>query len=232
MSMQIWMGILLVGLLGYIIFLHIQLTKKNVFIESTVRRLSGIEKSRSMDEMMAFFLEIQKLNQYSQFFSDKFLSNSTIDFILENEKDLKIYIHYTKEESDAKNIVQNGFKFAESFYKTALPVSKDELDLVIKHNSRKFFGEYLIVICISTDIVNFYSMELEKAHIKNHYFENVLTETPPSRNDNSDLVYQLPPQFVKGFINHRTGEIFNNPGFDPWYNSPGFMKNIELLKKK
>ena len=126
-----------------------------------------------MDEMMAFFLEIQKLNQYSQFFSDKFLSNSTIDFILENEKDLKIYIHYTKEESDAKNIVQNGFKFAESFYKTALPVSKDELDLVIKHNSRKFFGEYLIVICISTDIVNFYSMELEKAHIKNHYFENV-----------------------------------------------------------
>lgn len=225
------MGILLVGLLGYIIFLHIQLTKKNVFIESTVRRLSGIEKSRSMDEMMAFLLEIQKLNQYSQFFSDKFLSNSTIDFLLENEKDLKIYIHYTKEESDAMNIVQNGFKFAESFYKTALPVSKDELDLVVKHNSRKFYGEYLIVICISTDIVNFYSMELEKAHIKNHYFENVLTETPPSRNDNSDLVYQLPSQFIKGFINHRTGEIFRNPRYDPWYNSPEFMENINLLKK-
>jgi hypothetical protein len=154
-----------------------------------------------------------------------------MDFILENEKDLKIYIHYTKEESDAKNIIQNGFKFAESFYKTALPVSKDELDLVIKHNSRKFFGEYLIVICISTDIVNFYSMELEKAHIKNLYFENVLTETPPSLNDNSDLVYQLPYQFIKGYINHRTGEIFRNPGFDPWYNSSGFMKNIDLHKR-
>jgi hypothetical protein len=229
--MQIWMMILIAGLLGYIIFLHIQLTKKNVFIESTVRRLSGIEKSRSMDEMMAFLLEFQKLNQYSQFFPDKFLSDSTIDFILENEKDQKIYIHYTKEESDAKNIVQNGFKFAESFYKTALPVSKDELDLVIKHNSRKFFGEYLIVICISTDIVNFYSMELEKAQIKNLYFENVLTENPPSLNDNSDLVYQLPYQFIKGYINHRTGEIFRNPGFDPWYNSSGFMKNIDHLKK-
>jgi hypothetical protein len=231
MSVQIWVGIIIAGLLVYIIFLQIQLTKRNVFIESTVKKLSGIEKSRSMDEMMIFLHEIQKLDQYSVFFSDKFLSGSTIDFILENEKELRIYIHYTKEEKDAKNILQNGFKFAESFYKTALPVSKDELDLVIKHNSRKFYGEFLIIICISNDIVNFYSMELEKAGIKNHYFENILTEKPPSRNDNSDLEYQLPFQFIKGFINYRTGEIFKNPGFDPWYNSPAFMKNIDFLKR-
>jgi hypothetical protein len=75
-------------------------------------------------------------------------------------------------------------------------------------------------------------LELEKAGIKNYYFENVLTEAPPRRNDNSDLVYQLSSQFVKGYINHRTGEIVKNPGFDPWYNSPGFMKNIDLLKNK
>jgi hypothetical protein len=219
-------------MLGYIIILHIQLAKKNIFIESTVKRLSGIEKSRSMDEMMAFLQEIQSLSQYSSFFTNKLLEEGTVNFILENDKDLKTYMHYTKEEADAKSILQEGFKFADSFYKTALPVTKDKLDMIIKHNSRKFFGEYLIIICISNDIVNYYSLELEKAGIKNYSFENILTETPPWRNDNSDLVYQLSSQFIKGYINHRTGEIVRNPGFDPLYNSPGFIKNIDLLKSK
>ena len=232
MAVQIVVVIFIVALLGYIVFLHIQLAKKNIFIESTVRKLSGIEKSRSMDEMMSFLQKIQKFNQYSSFFTDKLLEDSTLNFILENEKDLRIFIHYTKVEADANSILKDGFKFADSFYKTALPVSKDKLDLIIKHNSRKFFGEYLIIICISNDIVNYYSMELEKAGIKNYSFENILTETPPSRNDNSDLVYQLSSQFIKGYVNHRTGEIIKNPGFDPWYNSPGFMKNIDLLKNK
>lgn len=230
MSVQIIGVIFIIALFVYIIFLHIQITRKNIFIESTVKRLSGIEKSRSMDEMMAFLSELQRLTQYRSFFSDKFLNDNKINFIVENEKDFKTFIHYTKEEADAKSILQNGFMFAESFYRTALPVSKDKLDMVIKHNSRKFFGEYLMIITISNDIVNFYSMELEKAGVKNFSFENVLTETPPVQNENSDMVYQLPSQFVKGYINHITGDIFKNPGFDPFYNSPAFMKNISLLK--
>ena len=230
MSLQIAEVILIIALLGYIIFLHFRLTRKNIFIETTVKRLSGIEKSRSMDEMMSFLSELQKLTQYRSFFSDKFLDDNKLNFIVENEKDFKTYIHYTKEEADAKSILQNGFRFAESFYRTAIPVSKDKLDLVIKHNSRKFFGEFLIIINISNDIVNFYSSELEKAGVMNFSFENVLTETTPEKNDNADLVYQLPSQFVKGYINHITGEIFKNPGFDPFYNSPSFMKNISLLK--
>jgi hypothetical protein len=232
MTVQIVVGLFIVVLLGYIIFLHIQLAKKDIFIESTVRRLSGIEKSRSMEEMMVFLQEIQKSSRYSSFFTDKLLDDSTIKFILGNDKDQRIYMHYTKDEDDAKSILQDGFKFADSFYKTALPVSKDKLDMTIKHNSRKFFGEYIIIISISDDIVNYYSMELEKAGIKNYLFENILTEAPPVRNENSDLIYQLASQFIKGYINHRTGKIVNNPGFDPWYNSQNFMKNIDLLKNK
>jgi hypothetical protein len=232
MAIQIIVVIFIVVLLGYIIFLHIRLAKKNIFIETTVMRLSGIEKSRSMEEMMAFLQEIQKLSQYSLLFKDKLLEDNTLNFIFENEKDLKIYIHYTKDEADADNILRDGFRFVDSFYKTALPVSKDKLDLKIKHSSRKLFGEYLIIICISNDIVNYYSLELEKAGLKNHFIENILTEVPPLKNDNSDFVYQLSPRFIKGYINHRTGEIVKNPGFDPWYNSPGFMKNVELIKNK
>jgi hypothetical protein len=231
MTIQLVLIIFSVALLGYIIFLHIQLAKKNIFIETTVRRLSGIERTRSLEEMMAFLTEIQKISQYSSYFTNKLLDDDTMNFIFENEKDLKIFIHYTKEENDAVNILIDGFRFTDSFYKTALPVSKDKLDLIIKHNSRKFFGEYLIIIGISNDIVNFYSLEIEKAGIKNYSFENILTETLPRGNTNADLVYQLAPQFIKGYINHRTGAKVSNPIFDPYYNSPSFAKNIDFLKK-
>ena len=230
MAIPIVLIIIIIALLGYIIVLHAQLSKKNIFIETTVRRLSGIEKNRSMEEMMSFLQEIQELSQYSSFITDKLLEDSTLEFILENGKDMRSYIHYTKDEADAMSIIQNGFKFADSFYKTALPVSKDKLDLKIKHNSRKLFGDYLIVICISNDVANYYSYELEKAGIKKYSFENILTETLPSKNDNSDLVYQLSPQFIKGYVNHRTGVIVKNPGFNPLYNSTNFQRNIDLLK--
>lgn len=222
--------IIIAALLGYIIYLHIQLTNRNVFIETTVRKLSGLEKSRSMDEMMTLLKEIQKTSHYSSFYKDKILEENTINFIVENSKDHKLYIHYTKEESDAVNIIKEGFKFSDSFYKTAMTVTDDKLDLTVKHNTRKYFGDYIIIICISNDIANFYSMELKKADIKDYSFENVLTEVPPSGNDNSDPVYLLAFQFIKGYINNRTGEIVKNPGFDPYYNSPAFMDNVKRIK--
>jgi len=86
------------------------------------------------------------------------------------------------------------------------------------------------VIGISTDVANFYAYELGKAGMSNYSFENILTETPPAKNENSDLVYQLSPQFIKGYVNHRTGVIVKNPVYDPLYNSPNFLKNIALLK--
>jgi hypothetical protein len=230
MAIQIVLIIIILALFGYVIFLHIQLSKRNIFIETTIRRLSGIEKNRSVEEMMSFLQEIQELKQFSSTFTDKLLDDSTLKFILENGKNTKSYIHYTQNETDALSIIKNGFQFVDSFYKTALPVSKDKLDLKIKHNSRKFFGDYIIVICISNDVANFYSYELGKAAIPDFSFENILTETPPVKNDNSDLVYQLSSQFIKGYVNHRTGAIVKNQGFDPLYNSPNFLKNIELMK--
>ena len=222
--------IFIVFLLGYIIFLHISLARKNVFIETTVKRLSGIEKSRSMDEMLAFLRELQKISQYSSFFQDKFQDGNVINFITGEGTGNKTYMHYTREEADAKNILQNGFRFTESFYKTALPVTNDLLDLTIKHNSRKYFGDYLIVICISDKIVDQYSAAIKKAGITEYCFENILTETPPQRNGNSDYLFELAPQYIKGYVNHITGEITNNPLFNPNHDSPAFINNIEFLK--
>jgi hypothetical protein len=214
----------------YIVFLHIQLTKKNLLIEYTINRLSDVEKKWNKNEMLNFLQEIQKLKYYRSFFNDKIFEEKNLEFLFENEKDCRIHFHYTKNETDANSIIKNGFKFVESFYKTAIPVSSDKLDLIIKHNSRKFFGNYIIIIAISNEIINFYSSELEKTENRNYFIENILTETLPDKDENSDMIYLLPPGFIKGYLNHNTGEIVRNPTFNPLYDSPRFKFNIESLK--
>ncbi len=230
MTTEILIVIFIAILLSYIVYLHIQLAKKNVFIESTIKRLTGIEKGWSPEELLKFLYEIGKTKQYSNFFADKLFEEKPLNFLLENLKDSKIYIHYTKEEIDARNIIKEGFRFADSFYKTALEVSGDKLDLLIKHNSRKTFGDYLIILCMSDRIFNHYSAKLEINGLKGVAVENVLTESPPFKNENADLVYLLPNRFVKGYLNYQTGEINSNPDFNPLYDSPVFEKNLELLK--
>jgi hypothetical protein len=232
MTTEILVVLFIIALLGYIIFLHIQLAKKNIFIESTVKRLSGIKKSWSAEEMMRFLLEIKKTSHYSSFFTEKLFEEKSMGFLLENHKDSRIYIHYTKEEADARNIIKEGFRYAESFYKTALSVSADRLDLLIKHNSRKSFGDYVIILCLSDKIFDHYAAELDRKGLKEYSVENVLTETPPFKNENADIIYQLSNRFVKGYINHQTGEITPNPDFNPAYNSQTFENNLDLLKER
>jgi len=230
MRTDIFLIALIAALLGYIIYLHIRLVKKNMFIESTVKRLSGIEKSWSAEEMNRFLSEIRKVQHYSSFFNDKLFEEEPLNFLFENKKGLRVYMHYTKEESVAKSIIREGFRYADSFYKTALPVTSDRLDLLVKHNTRKSFGNYLMILCLSDKIVDYYSSELDRHGLKGVAVENILTESPPSRNENADTVYLLPNCYVKGYINHQTGEIVANPDFKPSYDSPAFSRNIELLK--
>ncbi|MCX6301048.1 MAG: hypothetical protein NTW82_02595 [Bacteroidia bacterium] len=221
--------LLIAVLLGYIIYLHFQLVKKNLFIESTVKRLSGMEKSWSAEEMKRFLMEVRKVQHYSSFFNDKLFEEKSLEFLLENKKDSKIYIHYTKEETVARSILTEGFRYTDSFYKTALPVTNDRLDLLMKHNSRKSFGHYLIIICLADRIIDHYTAELDRHGLKGVNVENILNETPVSKNENSDTVYLLPNRYVKGFINHQTGEIAVNPDFNPSYDSPAFARNIKFL---
>jgi hypothetical protein len=209
-----------------------KIVRKKIFIESTMKNLTGLEKTWNAGELLNFQQEIKKMSYYSSYFSDKLFEEESLSFIFENVGNSNIYIHYTKDESDVRSILTKGFRFVDSFYKTALPLLDDKLDLLMKHNSRKYFGDYLVIICISSKIINSYSSELEKAGIKNHFIENILTEAPPVRNENSDLVFMLPQQFIQGYINHRTGALFRNPHFDPEYISPGFMVNIDKLKER
>ena len=231
MTLEILLLIVIILLLGYVVFLNIRLAKKNLFIESTVRRLAGIERNWSPEEMMRFLHEIKKVSHFSSFFTDKIFEEKPMGFLLEDENNSKIYIHYTREEADARNIMKDGFIFADSFYKTALPVTHDRLDFLIKHNGRKSFGYYMVIICISEKIFQYYSGELDKNNLKGFAVENILTVAPPYRDENGDLIFRLSNRFIKGYINYQTGEITANPEYKPMFDSPLFRQNLDLLKK-
>lgn len=216
---------------GYIIYLHIQLVRKNILIESIARKVSGSERTLKPDELKKFINELHNFNIRTSLIDDKLFEDKLMNFIFDNEAaDKRTYVHYTMDEQIALNILGEGFKFVDSFYKTAIPVSNDRLDLLIKHNNKKFYGDYIIVICIAYDIVRKYSDEIENAGIKNYSFENILTEAPPTRNENSEMLYLLPSQYIKGYINYRTGEVITNPVFNPAFSSPSFTQNIKWIK--
>jgi hypothetical protein len=223
--------ILILILAGYIIFLHVQLVRKNLLIESIIKKISGIEKDLSVTEIRKFINELHNFNYRSFLFNDKFFEDSILDFIFSTLNDANTYIHYTLEEDIARKIMTEGFRFVESFHKTALAVSNDKLDLLIKHNNKKYYGDYVIIICIANEIVSHFSSELERLGIVNYSFENVLTENPPQKNENSDNVFILSAHYIKGYVNYRTGEIVRNPSFDPGFSSSGFSSNISRLKE-
>ncbi len=215
-------------LLGYIVYLHLQLVRKNLFIESMLRKPGGPEKIPGTAEMMRFLQEIKKID-INSLVTDRLFGEEPLSFLLENEDRSRIFIHYTKDEGDARNIIREGFLFTDSFYKTALPVTNDRLDLMIKHNGRKSFGDYMIVLSLSRKVFDHFGEEIERRGLKGVSPENILTEKPPFRNDNSDLVFRLPNSYVKGYINHQTGAITRNPDFDPAYQSPQFENNLSIL---
>jgi hypothetical protein len=223
--------IFIVLLAAYIIFLHVQLVRKNFLIESIVRKISGIENELSGNEINRFIKELHNFNVRTLLLDDKLFEENVLDFVFSTVKDSRTYIHYTMDEEIAGKIMNEGFRFVESFYKTALPISNDKLDLMIKHNNKKYYGDFIIVICISDDIVRHYSAELENSGIKEYSFENVITEYQPEKNENSDNVYLLSAHFIKGYINYRSGKIVVNPSFNPGFLSPEFSSNIARLRE-
>ncbi len=214
LNVQLYLLIIIILLAGYIVFLHIKLVRRDIRIENLLMQIDNQVQSTTLEEIK----------------DEKLFSTEVMNFIFEYEYKAKIYLHYTKLKSDAENIIKEGFRFADSFYKTAFSVTEDKLDLFMKHNGKKLFGDYVVVICISNEIINYYNNEIVKAGLKNCRYETILTEKPPEKNDNSDNIYLLPSKYIKGIFNHRTGEIAVNPEFDPDYSSPWFIKNLEQIK--
>lgn len=213
-------------LVSYIVYLHLQLNKKNNLIESMVGKLTKLEKEWDTQHVLNLLEKLRQLSNDSNLKRDKLFDENVMKFIFANDNDSKIFVHYTKEENVAKKIMADGFIFVDSFEKTVEQVINDSVDLTYKHNIRKYYGKYIIVICISNDIYNRYDHELKERDKSNVQVEQVLTEIPSCFNDNQDEVFTLSKRFIKGYVNYETGEVRFNPIFNPYFSSPAFDNNL------
>ena len=216
-------------LFAYIAFLHYQLNRKNLFIETLVEKYSRTEKDWTKESLTEVLRKLQGYSPETQQKQNKLFDEDIQKFITEDEKTSNSYIHYTKEKEVAEKILSIGFKFVDTFYKTAEPITNDKLDLIYKHYLHKHYGNYVVIISISKKIYNQYLEKISKIK-KVVNVEQILSEKSAMLNENLDEVFLLPKQYVKGYIDTETGEIHRNPNFDPNFDSPSFLKNLEELK--
>jgi hypothetical protein len=213
--------IIVVLLIIYIGYIHFLLSKKNIQLKRFQERLNYIHGE--------IHENIEKEPGKTTEKRDYLLDKDILDFIFENDKARKIFVHYTKDKEDADKILEEGFKFIDSFYKTAEEVRNDITDLLYKHNRHKSYGDYLIIISIDKDIYNYYLKQTDKVPSYEIVVEQLLTEKPPYLNEDSEMVYTFHHKFVKGYVNYVNGEIVENHDFNPTYNSNNFYENLKKL---
>ncbi|MDD3569196.1 MAG: hypothetical protein PHT92_12420 [Bacteroidales bacterium] len=226
--MKIELAIILL-LIAYIAYLHFKLKQKENRIDSLLNQQLSLQNFSSREEI-DFLIDRLKSFPYETLLKpNKLLDGEVQNFLFSNLDNEELFVHYTRDQEVADTICREGFQFADSFYKTAEPITNDKLDLVYKHNLRKQFGSIIVVLAFSKDIYNKYTQIISnvKAVVN---VEQIFSTLLPELNDNLDEVYLLPAQFVKGYINIETGEIVPNLNFKPTFDSPDFEKNIRELQ--
>lgn len=219
-------------LLGYIILLHVLLARKSNTLKSIKNRIAVLEQNGKNEDINKFLKRLQRIRTENKLVADKLLEDQIMQFMFEDEITMKIFLHYTRDENIAQKIMGEGFKFVNSFYKTAEPIINDQLDLMYKHSMHKFFGPIVVVIAVSNKVYHFYEEKLHDLHVLDVKTEQILTETKPEINENSDEVYLLPNQYIKGYFNYVSGDIVTNPDFNPHYDSSIFKQNLEKLEEQ
>lgn len=168
----------------------------------------------------------------SKFKTDQFFSSEIRNFIFEEDEDSKIFLHYTSEKRIAEKIIQEGFRFAASFDKTATEIKNDTIDLNYNHYLRKPFGDHVVVICVSKKLYRKYFNLLNQNSYTDIRVEELLCEAPYRMNDDMEKVFTIHKNFIKGYFNYYEGEITKNQTYNSAYDCPQFEKNLELYKSK
>ncbi|MBS0010097.1 MAG: hypothetical protein KFF49_01720 [Bacteroidales bacterium] len=158
------------------------------------------------------------------------LAGEILASILENDSDCILFLHNTRDEDTAKQIMNAGFRFEEQLtYSTDRINPLDTVEINYFLVERKEYGKYTVIIEIDKNLFRKYNSmaENEKLH-----FEELLSVTPPVLSDNEEYIYTLANSYVKGYLDITSGKFYSNKDFNPSWEAPVYHENYERLKKK
>lgn len=150
--------------------------------------------------------------------------------ILSKDTDCVLFLHNTREEKTARQIVTRGFQFEEQLtYSTDQinPTDSVEINYFLVH--RKEYGKYTVIIEIYKDLYKKYYSMAEKSDL---HFEELLTITMPVLSDNDEYIYTLAYYYVKGYLDNTIGKFVGNKDFNPAYESPIYLENYNRLRRR
>jgi hypothetical protein len=191
---------LVIFVFRFILYRKIRITSTKASIKSNItQKLSQIKR---IDKL------VQSTNS-----TDAAPSKDSIDiiakFINELFANYKVYIHVTKDKINADNIINEGFKYAENFFKTTEEVSSNIIILTYKLQLVKNYGKYVVIICIPKEI--FQSATTNELKLNSDLLaECGISEFTP----NEELHFTLPSRYVRGYIDINSNQIFDNKLFE------------------
>jgi hypothetical protein len=221
--------LIILVLFAYILYMHVEFNKKNRYMGAVQKKMREIDENWTQEDLARFLSGLRMSNLSGVMNKNHIFDDNILAFIFEPGEYVKIFMHYTKDRETAESIRINGFRYDNSLYKTAESIHNDIIDLTYKHNLRRHYGKFVIIICISKTLYTHYSNELKNVTNSQVLVEHIFSSEIPVENE-KDTMYNLPPQYIKGYVNYETGEIIRNPSYKPDYNSVSFNLKLNSLK--
>jgi hypothetical protein len=161
--------------------------------------------------------------------------NDFLNFVFEKGSDeLTYYTHRTENKEVALKITKEGLRFSDSFQKTTDLLLNDPVHIRYWQNLRKEYGQYTVIIGISNGLIRIYQNLMNTMPKCNYEVQQILTDEDPFNDEESEEIFTVPVQFIKGFWDGEEKKGIYNLHFDPRYESPKFKRNIDnlMLKKR
>lgn len=152
-------------------------------------------------------------------------AGEVLSSLLESDNDCVLFLHNTKDEETARQIMTKGFQFEEQLtYSTDQINPTDSVEINYFFVERKEYGRYTVIIEIDKELYKKYNHLIEESDF---HFEELLTVTMPVLSDNDEYIYTLSHHYIKGYLDNFTGIFIENSDFNPAYEPPVYMENYE-----
>jgi hypothetical protein len=198
----------------FIIFLLLIAVIFQVFTINKYRRLfRELSNEFSKDKELGYAELIDRIISYREV-NRPVPPSEVIELISNYVKELfvtsRVFIHLTNNKEIAEKIMAEGFMYSESFYKSSEEISPNQIDLIYKLQIYKFYGNFVIIMCIPYNLFqNIDKEKLGKSLDQDILSDYGISEYYPDMN----LGYKLPSRFVRGYIDLSTKQIVENPSF-------------------